>query len=467
MLDRYVRATGGSAAWSSKKSERVEIEGRDMESGRVILQATLATSRNGFSINRISIPQEASEGLFNGVAWAWTQLAGPRVKHGIEREQALRSARMLEEADWKSRYPRSTVDGAEHVAGKLCYRVSFLPATDRRMEWFDLETGLLVRKSWVEPSGEGEIAVSETVESWAWTDGLMRPNSLLVERGELLYRVSVTRVEYNAEGREGFRPPPVVEAYVAAERAGKALPSAEEVIERHIFVSGGAAAFEGLKTQRISGTLDYLASGLTARTETWSATGGRYYQAVDIPGLGKHEEGSDGKVAWERSPSLGPRAKPKAALAGLGVTIDAAEVAGWRLLVSEVRTEAAETVDGRECLRVRVVGRGGKQVSTRWYQRSTGLLYRSSTALRTAMGEIPAVLTYEAYREVAGFRWPVVIRVAASGQDLLFRADEVALNAEIDPAVFELPEEIRRLAGNGGGFGGDRGQTAVGTHGSF
>ncbi len=449
VLDRYLQATGGSPAWHSKKSERVEIEGRDLESSRTILKASLTTARNGNSIHQIQNPQEASEGVFNGVAWAWTKLAGPRIKHGEERTQAIRSSRMLEEADWKSLYPKSTVDGAEHVNGKFCYRVSFLPSAERRMEWFDIETGLLVRRSYIEPTGDGEIAVSQTVEAWTWNDGLMQPSSMLVERGDQLYRVLVLATTYNENTKaDSYRLPQAVETYLASERAGKALPSADEIIERHIFASGGAAAFETLKSQRISGNLDYLASGMRAHTETWSTTGGRYYQSVELPGLGKQEEGSDGSIAWERSPTLGPRAKPKSTLSGLGVTIDAAEVAAWRLLVSEVRTEALEKIDGRECHRVRIVARDGKQISTRWYQKSNGLLYRTSMPLATAMGSIPAVLTYEAYREVAGIKWPVVIRVAASGQELLFRADEVALNDPIDKTVFELPEEIRRLAAN-------------------
>jgi hypothetical protein len=55
-------------------------------------------------------------------------------------------------------------------------------------------------------------------------------------------------------------------------------------------------------------------------------------------------------------------------------------------------------------------------------------------------------MTYQAYRDVAGLKWPVEIHMAVSGQELLFKADEVALNAPIDDAVFELPEEIRKIA---------------------
>ena len=46
---------------------------------------------------------------------------------------------------------------------------------------------------------------------------------------------------------------------------------------------------------------------------------------------------------------------------------------------------------------------------------------------------------------VEGLKWPVLIRMQVSGQELRFTADEVALNAALDDTVFELPEEIRNL----------------------
>ena len=36
----------------------------------------------------------------------------------------------------------------------------------------------------------------------------------------------------------------------------------------------------------------------------------------------------------------------------------------------------------------------------RWYDRETGLLYRSVLALRTDMGSLPLVMTYEEYRDL-------------------------------------------------------------------
>jgi hypothetical protein len=130
------------------------------------------------------------------------------------------------------------------------------------------------------------------------------------------------------------------------------------------------------------------------------------------------------------------------------MTMDAAAVTGWRFLVSEVRTEALETVDGHDCYRVRVMARNGSPAAIRWYDSATGLLYRTSVSLRSDMGAVPAVMTYQAYRNVEGLKWPVLIHMDIAGQELLFKADDVELNAPVDETVFEVPDEIRKIAAN-------------------
>jgi len=447
VFDHYIQATGGRAAWRSKQAERNEIEGRNLDSGRVVLRAVITTSRNGSSLSEMTIPEVASEGIYKGVAWTWTKLAGPRLRKGAERATAMRAAHMLEEADWRALYPNSKVDGAEPIGGKMCYRVSLLPSSDGKLEWFELDSGLLVKKSWWEMSTSGPVGVTSTVEQWREVEGLRQPMTMLVDRGDMKYRLTVLNVAYSsAAGPEALRYPQEVANYLAEDRAGRALPNAEELIERHIFESGGAASYQTIRTQRVSGTLDYLSRGMVARTEAWSAPGGRYYQTVDIPGLGKQEEGSDGSVLWERSPALGPRARTRRDLSGLGMTMDAAEVIGWRYLIGQARTEVLEKVDGRDCYRVRLTAKSGGSTTVRWYEKNSGLLFRQSVSFKTEMGEVPAVLTYEEWRRVEGLQWPVKIRIVTAGQEMLFAADQVALNSAIENAVFVVPDDVKKLA---------------------
>jgi hypothetical protein len=445
VLDRYVSVTGGAALWHAKRVERDEIEGRTLDGQRVVLRATITVSRAGNSVSEIRVPQAASEGIYKGVAWADSRFSGVRIKRGMERDEAIRDSRMLEEADWRELYPKSSVAAIEWVAGERCYKVLLLPSPTQKTEWFSADSGLLVKRSSSELSTSGDTPVGYTVEDWAERGGVKQPSAMLAWRGDFQYSLKVLSTAYDMKHSE-LEYPAEVGDYLKADRAGKALPNAEEIIERHIFESGGPEFYEMLKTQKVTGTLTFLARNLEGHMEIWAADGGKYYQSTDIPGMGKQEEGSDGVIAWDRSPVIGPRLKPQHNAASLGVTMDAIGMIEWRSLIDHVRTEAEERIDDHDCYRVRLAPRDGSQDMIRWYDRATGLLYRSELAIRTDMGELPIVMTFEAYRNVAEVKWPSRIRIAASGQDTLFAADEVKLNEPVDDAVFEIPAEIRELA---------------------
>lgn len=449
VLDRYVGVTGGAAAWHAKHSERDDIEGRTLDGQRVVLRAIVTVSRAGNSLSEIQVPQTGSEGVYKGIAWASSHFSGVRIKRGMERDEARRDARMLEEADWRELFPKSRVVGLDTIDGKLCYKVLLLPSTTQRIEWFSISTGLLVQRSAYELSASGDTPAGYTVEDWAERDGVKQPAVMLAWRGELKYRLKILSTVYDAKSAE-LQYPQEVADYLKAERAGKALPNAEEIIERHIFESGGPEFYEMLRTQKVTGTLTFVARNIEARMETWAADGGKYYQSTDIPGMGKQEEGSDGVIAWDRSPAIGPRVKPRKSASALGVTLDAAGMIEWRVLLDHVTTEAAERVDDHDCYRVRLVPRDGSRDIIRWYDRNSGLLYRSELVVKTDMGTLPLVMTFEEYRTVARdaieVKWPSRIRITASGQDTVFSADEVKLNEPVDNAVFEVPAEIRDLA---------------------
>lgn len=445
VLDRYVSVTGGAAAWHAKRVETDDIEGRTLDGLRVVLRATVTITRSRNSLSQIQVPQTGSEGIYKGVAWASSHFSGVRIKHGMERDEAMRDAHILEEADWRTLYPRSLVAGVDLINGEQCYKVVLLPSPTQKTEWFSIATGLLVKRSAYELSSLGDTSAGYTVEDWATHDGIKQPSVMRAWRGDFQYRLRVLNTIYDLKGLD-LQYPAEVGEYLQAQRAGKALPNAEEIIERHIFESGGPEFYEMLHTQKITGTLVFVSRNLEGHMETWAADGGKYYQATDIPGMGRQEEGSDGVIAWDRSPSIGPRVRPHSDTGTLGVTLDAAAMIEWRVLLDHVRTEAEEKVDGRDCYRVRMTPRDGSADIIRWYERDDGLLYRSELEVKSDMGQLPVVMTYEQYRDVADVKWPSRVRISAPGQDTLFSVDEVELNEPVDSAVFQVPAEIRELA---------------------
>ena len=197
VLDRYVSVTGGVAAWHANHTETDEIEGRTLDGLRVVLRATVTVSRSGSSLSEIQIPQNASEGVYKGVAWASSHFSGVRIKRGTEREEAILDARMLEEADWRELYPKSQVAGIETIGQERCYKVLLLPSPTQKTEWFSISSGLLVKRSAYELSPSGDTPAGYTVEAWAEHDGIKQPSVMLAWRGDFEYRLKVLSTEYN------------------------------------------------------------------------------------------------------------------------------------------------------------------------------------------------------------------------------------------------------------------------------
>src|SRR5271154_6347012 len=94
-----------------------------------------------------------------------------------------------------------------------------------------------------------------------------------------------------------------------AQPASTDLPAGEQILQRFVDATGGAAAYDAVKNSVATGTFSIAAAGIKGPITIYSAFPDKTYALVEIPGVGKMEEGSDGKIAWENSAMQGPRIK--------------------------------------------------------------------------------------------------------------------------------------------------------------
>src|SRR5580704_12312098 len=91
----------------------------------------------------------------------------------------------------------------------------------------------------------------------------------------------------------------------AAVRAAD-LPSGESLILRCIESEGGAKAIQRAQTATMTGSVEIMGHNISGPLEIYQQ-GDKSYTAIELPGIGKVEEGFDGKVAWESSVLAGAR----------------------------------------------------------------------------------------------------------------------------------------------------------------
>jgi hypothetical protein len=220
------------------------------------------------------------------------------------------------------------------------------------------------------------------------------------------------------------------------------LPKAETVLDKFIEVTGGKAAYQKVHSEIESGTM--AISGITATHTTFKAEPDKVYTEIVIQGVGKIEEGSNGKVAWSNSAIQGPHVKEgeEKEFSLLMARFDAD--VNWRSVFPKVETVGTETVGGKDCYKVVLTPKSGKPM-TRYFDKESGLLLKVLMTTTSAMGEVTVESTLEDYRKEGDLLRPHKIGNKAMGQQFSITIDKVQYNPEIPASKFDLPQEIQAL----------------------
>ncbi|HLH41961.1 MAG TPA: DUF620 domain-containing protein [Bryobacteraceae bacterium] len=226
--------------------------------------------------------------------------------------------------------------------------------------------------------------------------------------------------------------------------AGQALPAAETILDRFIEVTGGKAAYEQRKTEIVTGVVEFAAAGIKGSVVSYAEEPSQYYSSLDIPGVGKVEMGVAGGVAWERSALMGPRIKS-------GEERDQALREArmnapyhWRELYSKAETTGVETVNGDECFKVLLTPKEGKP-ETMFFSKKSGLMRKTALVASSPMGDVPAEVFMDDYKDFGGLLSPAKTTQKAAGQEFTITIDSLKANEPIPPERFQMPEEIKAL----------------------
>ena len=226
--------------------------------------------------------------------------------------------------------------------------------------------------------------------------------------------------------------------------AADTLPTGEAILDKYLEVTGGKAAYEKKHTEISSAVMEFTGKGVKANMTVYHAEPNNSYTVVEIEGIGKMEEGTNGAVVWERSALKGPRLKTgeekEVSLRASNLHHDTR----WRDYFKKVECTGVEPIDGQICYRVVLTPKEG-QPETRYYDKKSSLLVRTNMILKTEMGEIPAETLVSDYRTVDGVLMPFQVKQKVLGQEFTVTMQSVKYNVEIPKGRFALPEDVQAL----------------------
>src|SRR6266850_7806982 len=206
------------------------------------------------------------------------------------------------------------------------------------------------------------------------------------------------------------RPSPVAGTAQASPSPAPALPSADDLFNKHLAAIGGQAAIDKLKSRMVKGTL-VQANGNSLQFELYQVAPDKFYQIVTTP-QGSFERGFNGTVGWEKT-ARGVREITGSQLADLRAANNLFALIKLKEQFTRARVSGKDKIGDREVYVVNGTATDGKRQRL-FFDAETGLLLRRITYTSTMIGVIPEQVDFEDYRDVDGVKFPFTARSSST-----------------------------------------------------
>lgn len=213
VLDHYVNAIGGRAAWTKLNSRvskgTIEIPSMNNLAGTVEIHEKAPNSM----LAVITLGGAVFEQGFDGTtAWSDDPQNGLRVLSGAELDDARREADFYHPLDLKKIYSKMTVTGTEKVNDRDAYVLeASTGAGDPDKMYFDTESWLLVRAINHRNTPDGVKAFTAEVGDYKDVDGVKLPFAVQQSTAESAFVIKFTEIHHNLQLADGQFAKPAAE----------------------------------------------------------------------------------------------------------------------------------------------------------------------------------------------------------------------------------------------------------------
>jgi hypothetical protein len=223
------------------------------------------------------------------------------------------------------------------------------------------------------------------------------------------------------------------------------LPKGGDLMDKYVTATGGKAAYEKVKNRVVKGTLDLAANNIEGPVTIYTAAPNKTYRQIELTGVGKFEEGTDGQIVWEKNPITGVRIKKGKERAAALRSATFNDEIQWQKQYKKLECVGEEMVDGKACYKVEATTQE-ERPRTIFFDKNTGLIAKAIAHPITQQGEITAEVFYSDYKKVDGILIPHRIRQKAAGQEIEITLEKIEHNVKLPENRFDPPEEVKKLA---------------------
>lgn len=233
-------------------------------------------------------------------------------------------------------------------------------------------------------------------------------------------------------------------APVQPDKSAEALPPAQSIIDRHIEAVGGREAVKSHNSVNIKGSISIPANGMTGSIEVFAARPNKTLATTMLAGIGEVKEGFDGKVAWSISPMTGAMLSTGDELAQKALDADFDGSLGIASKYDAIKTVEKTTFEGRPVYKIALTRKIGGGDDIEFYDSETGLKAGGIVQRKNPMGTLTVTSIVSEYKKFGNLLQPTVMKQRTQGVEIITTFTSFEYD-KVDPAVFELPTEIKAL----------------------
>ncbi len=220
------------------------------------------------------------------------------------------------------------------------------------------------------------------------------------------------------------------------------LPKGADLMDKYVQATGGKEAHEKVKSVVARGTMEV--QGIKGDLTMYQKAPNLMFMEIKLPGIGTVATGYDGKVAWENNPITGAKIfkgnKMEEMIRDASLNSDV----NWRQFYKDAKTVEEVNINGKPAYRVDLTSKGG-DVSSRYFDKASGLIVKMKAKLETDMGNVEVESTVSDYKKFNGILMPTKIRQSILGSQVEMTLKSVEQNVNIPQDRFALPKDVKDL----------------------
>jgi hypothetical protein len=218
-----------------------------------------------------------------------------------------------------------------------------------------------------------------------------------------------------------------------------AMPTIDQVLERHVQAIGGRSAIEKITTRITTGSLVQI-QGKTNLSLTFTIYQKAPNKTVYVSSGGE-QEGFNGVIGWVKGNRTGLRQKAGEQLALARRESDFYFDTRIKELYARIAFLRRDRVGGRDVYVFEATPAEGKP-DTLYFDAETALLVRQDIYFEGSKGKpAPTEIYYEDYREVDGIKLPFTIRQVYLDYSTTLKVYDVKHNVPIEDSKFDGPSK--------------------------